>query len=461
MKLIKKSILKNVAKWSTIFVLSAAIGFGVGSGASYLLSDLGYSRDDYSDEDQMRDLAEKLNCDTSYLSGKGEDYYRLAHNDGAPIPIAFEENYDPRAKKVAIEAMDYMFGMLQDINPVYHYEIVSLEEYKDRDRGVNGIEFSIKTQAELKSEKVEARAVFENADRGANRIIRCEIFICGDRLQESTDEDLFYSYVHEMMHLLGCNDVYLTEKGNPKKYIYNNTIMNTDTMGKNPNEEGFFAHKKITPNDYDNLLVCYSPKCETEEEKQSLLIRCVEKSQKYKNEYYSEFAQMVKNGEDYNTYTFEDCSKIEELIILNNYYKDKKLFVSTKIAIKGDKYTIEYWADEGVFKDTVSCSGEVFRNKDCIVLKNVDLEHMYIFKNFLPYKGDFVLMYTKGKFSTLVIDLYSMDLGLYFEGDLKTSQNDLSIEKNKGEETAKNSNAPKNETSYNTIETGCETMLLQ
>ncbi len=299
----KKSILKKIGSWAGTIAVSVGIGAGIGSGVAYSLAGEGYSSDYYAEDKQIEYFMEELDCDRSYMHGENGDMYRLAHNDGDPIQVTFKEGYDEKLKNIAIQSLDYMFGLVQDINPLYTYKLVTLDEFKKKGRGVNGIEFDIRPQAEMVSLTAYAQAHREFVKKGPNRIIEGVVSFTDEKRSQLSDKSIYYSFIHELMHLFGSKDVYINDEVNPTNTKYSNTIMRT------LNDDDVYFHQHLSPNDYDNILAIYSPRCETQEEMEKMLEVCKEKSNDYRENYYKEFAQEFKSKEKYAGLKYQDCTK--------------------------------------------------------------------------------------------------------------------------------------------------------
>lgn len=427
MGLVKKSTLKQIGSWCGTMVLSLGIGLGIGSGASYLITDCktrAYSTDDYAGDKQIEYLVDGLDNDTSYMKKQGWDFYRLAHNDGEPLPVAFEEGYDPKIKDIAIKTLDYTFGLLQDINPLYNYKLVTEEEFNNKARGINGIKYEVKNQKELSNLSTIAQANSNEIEKNANRIIEGEIYICRERLPNMTTDNMFYSLLHELFHLLGSDDVYLGTKSNPNNIIYRNTIMRPEA-----DKDSMYCHKHLSPNDYDNLLAIYSPRCETEEEMANMLEVCKQKSNSYRDEYYKGFAEEAKKGDYVKHYTTQDTTKIKSMTIKCDIEYENQPIIYNSIEIKDDKYKMEYWANEGVFKDKVVATGNIIKYQDYIVLEKAFVEKYHIYVNFLSIKTDFVLFCLKGVNNTsyiIVLDMYGGLHGFYTQPEVEKIQENVS-----------------------------------
>lgn len=415
----KKSILKKIGLWAGTIAVSVGIGAGIGSGVAYSLADEGYSSDYYAEDKQIEYFLKELDCDSSYLKSKNGDIYRLAHNDGDPIQVSFEEDYDERLKKIAIQSLDYMFGLVQDINPLYTYKLVTLDEFRKKGRGVNGIKFGIRPQDEMISLSAQAQANTESISKGPNRIVDCEVWIADEKRSQMSDKNVYYSFIHELMHLFGSKDVYINDEVNPTNTKYSNTIMRT------LNDDDVYFHQHLSPNDYDNILAIYSPRCETQEEMEKMLKVCKEKSNDYRENYYKEFAQEFKSKEKYAGLKYQDCTKVDSLKISCRYLYKGEPYVSIDIEINGDEYKFQCSSDKGEYQNKVECVGKVVKYADCIVFRKMEMDRCYWYpENHYPYKGEYVLFSidTRSPYSVIMTDMYMEDFGKYLLNWIKKTK---------------------------------------
>ncbi len=419
MGLIKKKILKEVASWTGLI----AVSIGLGSGISYTLSDCGYTSADYAEDKQIEYYMEELDCDSRYFKNFDGDFARFAHNDGEPIPVAFEDGYDERVKEVAIKSLDYTFGIMQDINPLYNYKLVSEKEFKKKGIGTNGIKYSIKNQKEMVGLDTIAQANSTEVTKGKNRIIDGEIFYCEERIEGAKENEIYYSMVHEILHLMGFEDLYFDTKVNP-----NNTVMHNSLMFVEANKDDKYGHANISPNDYNLLLAVYSPRCESQNEMDDMLKEVKEKSKIYQEKFYGDVADNIKSDELYKEYEFGDCSNIENWKLTYTYKPNDEPNVYSEIEIKGQEYKLSYWADEGVFKDKVVCAGKVLKYNECIVLKDVKLNKSITYVDYLPYIGDWVIVKQESYINWAIIkDSYNTYFGLYRQIEI-TKNHDKELE---------------------------------
>ncbi len=79
----------------------------------------------YSSEEQIATMAESLACDLSCMqkTSISNKYKFLAHNDDKPIYVSFRDCSE-NVKTVATKSLDYVFGIVGQMNEKYRYEIV-------------------------------------------------------------------------------------------------------------------------------------------------------------------------------------------------------------------------------------------------------------------------------------------------------------------------------------------------
>ena len=113
---------KKIAKLIGVTLLTGAVGAGVIVGASYLGDYFVFLDDTYLPREKIEYLTDELGLDDS-ITYK-QDFNRLRHKNGEPINISFDENYPEECKTYSIEAIDNLFNLVHEINPLYTYSIV-------------------------------------------------------------------------------------------------------------------------------------------------------------------------------------------------------------------------------------------------------------------------------------------------------------------------------------------------
>lgn len=296
----------------------------------------------YITSQQIESIAKSLSCDTSYLLA---DDYRLAHNDGKPIYVTFSEEFPTEYKAIITQSLDYIFGLLNGINELYHYEIVdsyvSILNY-------NNIRYEVMTQDSNST-------IHGLADHNTNKIL-----INFDAIESSfsnaVEEKIFSTSTHELLHLCGFADVYL-DGDNAVSTYYDNTFMQTFHNGfiGGSNEE---FDRMITPNDYDCLLATYSPKANNAQELIEITDIANTKSIEYKTNYWNTYVDLTWTNNNAPTEEIANDTVISGT--KNIYDKSKSKIITTKtyeIELNDNNYIIRVLDNCG--KELESCSGDI------------------------------------------------------------------------------------------------------
>lgn len=302
----------------------------------------GYS-DWNSSNAQIMKISEALGADNdrivSYNPDKNNCAIRLAHNNGEPIEVAFDPSFSG-LEQYAIDSLDYLFGIMGSINENYKYEIVDFE---------GAHEHNIVFQAKETSDKYSGTTSISSrsADDGVHNIEWGMVTIYKDSLESSTNSpkeveiNLRNTITHEIMHVLGFDDVYpsLTDMH------VGNTLLHTSS--KHANE---FAKLHITPNDYKNFIALYakpSADLNSDIEKYKAM------SDAYAEFYYhnwllSEFEKenpLIEELPNEETYTFTQ----------NAYLHDTKgEDINFSLDVQGDKYYLKVTSKAGAVLEEVS-----------------------------------------------------------------------------------------------------------
>ena len=87
---------------------------------------------DYANNDQINAIAKELDCDLGYVSKVNKKYARMQHNGKDPVYVCFDSRLSELEKQCATKALDYMFGIVGEINSNYRYQIVNKSEYNKK-----------------------------------------------------------------------------------------------------------------------------------------------------------------------------------------------------------------------------------------------------------------------------------------------------------------------------------------
>ncbi|MGN0961456.1 MAG: hypothetical protein ACI4PF_04585, partial [Christensenellales bacterium] len=112
MKPILKKKIRNITI-CTALIASTLIG------SYHTLSEIVHK--DNSSIEQINQYQEEFNVVSGYRHTNGE---RLKHNGDEPIYIQIDDEFSPEQKETIKQALDFIFGLVGDINDNYKYVVV-------------------------------------------------------------------------------------------------------------------------------------------------------------------------------------------------------------------------------------------------------------------------------------------------------------------------------------------------
>lgn len=361
MQKFKKAILK---KWDDIssnvptpvwfissFLIGATLIFGIPAGIS------AHESRDLKTDYKIVEMADSMDADMSYAKQKIGRYERLKHNDDEPIYVCFNAYMTDEQKQVATEALDYIFGIVGNINPNYRYEIIDLDKY-DSLHSQSRLFFTVRELGKkldgLASTQYSYGSFLQFKPLGQQVVISLD--------DDTEKDDWFYTYTHELMHAFGLTDVYEDQDDFVGKY------QGTTFLKRETGE----PMQMITPNDMKVLITLYAPKCSKKEaaQKEKEYSQFIDE---YEKLYYAKFVDSCK-GQLGNTtdmpqrnFTFHTRANFNQ----GNKYR-------YYITIKDNQYTFQIQTPEGEILD--STQGEALWVNGGVVLKEVKLQ-----KGLFPY----------------------------------------------------------------------------
>ena len=166
--------------------------------------------DVYSSEEQIRTIVEAIGADnsmiTSYNPERNNKSIRLAHNNGKPIEVAFHPNFEG-LESYAKETLDYLFGIVNSINPMYKYEVVDFKSIYDHDIVMQASSEQKPYHGTTSISSMISDDGVANIDWGIVTIYKENIkSVCKSR--EEFDKVIRYVMTHELMHVFGFDDIY-------------------------------------------------------------------------------------------------------------------------------------------------------------------------------------------------------------------------------------------------------------
>ena len=311
----------------------------------------------YSDDTQMEEIADALNCDTRYITSEKGHFTRMQHNNGEPIYVCLDSEISESEKETIIRALDFMFGLVGQINDKYHYEIVDKTKF-NLTLGKTKMYFTLGEKSVESQEGTAIAEAYINSQANpysslSDKSTFYKYTIAFDRAY--VKEDFYANIVHELAHAFNHKDVYQRIDGFDGRH-QGNTLMNIQIGDKIP---------LPTPNDFACLIMAYAPKSndlEADIEKYQQMLAA------YEDYYYTAYAKYCQDnyeaggefsGKYFSFYHTIDFPTKDDL--------------SHQIDINGDTYTLKVYTETGEILG--NASGKVVWKDGVAILKEVKLEN--------------------------------------------------------------------------------------
>lgn len=359
---IKKKIKNLIIPTATTLIIAISLSIGT----IHVFSEKAI--EDLPSLDQINEYQEFFNTIDGYQHTNGD---RLKHNGDEPIYIEIDNKFSPTQQETIKQALDFIFGLVGDINKNYRYEIVQNindKQYSNKTK----IKFNLEDKVIFNNEEVDGLyTTYLHASKSNKKgifINHGNVFIEDDNAKDL--DELYYTTLHETFHLFGVKDVYL-------KYTdqrYNNTYINVNTN---------HDLKMITPNDYKLLISLYAKdiKTLTDNEKQEYTSQLEEKIEDYTIKYFSHYQEVYKQS-------LIDKGFSENLVKENTSYYPLEnnidvTFVDTlstkgistiRVKVKNDKYVIATYDENNNLLE--NCTGKAYNVGGQIFLHNVALSNL-------------------------------------------------------------------------------------
>lgn len=355
LKIKKKVDLKTIATE----VLSVFSALGVATAGAAIYQDVKTA--DYADTSQIKYIASKLDCDMSYFRQLHGKYLMMEHNGNEPIYVYFDKSMNEEHKELAKESLDYVFDIVGEINNNYRYEIVDWSKYISH-VGQTKIRYSI---GDINYNGADVEGVAEaypnllsllTNKRTANR------FHISVSNSECDRADKLNTYIHELLHLFGFDDVHTLKAFETTNKYYGNTIMKSS--------HGNSGINLLTPNDMKVIMSVFTKKMSKKELDEKLNI-WTSKLDDYENEYYKYFSERVLERSEASdriekgNYAYTGRYQLTELD--GSVYK-----LNYEIRLKDDRYILKIFDKNNTMIDETN--GDIFWNDGVAVLKNVELK---------------------------------------------------------------------------------------
>ena len=193
----------------------------------------------------MNKLLIDLNCNTNSMIAETGSIIRLAHNNGEPIYVSFDDSVPDNLRNASIQSLDYVFGLVNEINDYYYYEVVDYDAYVSTKSNIRY------TMYEETSSTVKSASAFVKRTAFGNYYATNEVNI-NTSLNGSSANYINYVLTHELLHVFGFEDVYVSGEAKNTTDYYDNTFLNVSDV--------YINSGMISPNDYKFLLSAYTPK---------------------------------------------------------------------------------------------------------------------------------------------------------------------------------------------------------
>jgi len=359
--IIKKKINK-LLKAAPATLLAATIAIGV----YHVSSEIALK--DNSSIKQVSQYQEEFDVVSGYQHTNGE---RLKHNGDEPIYIQIDEKFSAEQKETMIQALDFIFGLVGDINDNYRYEIVD---------DVNQLKYFNKTKINY---SIQDKVIHNNKEVYGLYTTYLDVFKSNKKgefinkgnvdieNENASDlDELYFTTLHETFHLFGVKDVYFNSIGE----TYNNTFINVGNR---------HTLKMITPNDYKLLISLYAKDLNElkENERQEYISQLEQKIEDYTFRYYSHYQEAHKQDLIKKGFSAYDVMINTTYVPLENdidvTFTDTistKGISAIRVKVKGDKYVIATYDENNNLLE--SCMGKAYHVGGQIFLHNVELKNL-------------------------------------------------------------------------------------
>lgn len=377
--------------------------------------------------DQVSTIASELDADTTVFTNNDlKKFIRLDHNNGEPIYVSVDDDFTAVEKDYVKWSLDYVFGVVGEINDKYKYEIVSEQErLKKTDMGKTTIRFE------------ESDAVFVNGlgmEDEANglcerRIDKFSTFVNNptydtfvityDRENNSNQDELGqrYTFLHELLHAFGFDDVHTTlahSRGNDR--FCGNTVMSNEIGSKT---------NCLTPNDYRCIIAAYAPRM-NEKELLNFINDYKQKVKEYDESYYGAYSALCENkmGIESSLDTKKGYQANYQRQLTDE--KGNVIIENISIEVGEGEFSLKIFDKNGVMLD--SAKGKTVDCGSRLIFRNVELKKglrpLTESNNFIEsYINDFVFMKDAKTGKFIFYDLADND-GLYLK-DVKQVESHL------------------------------------
>lgn len=319
-------------------------------------------RKGYASWSQVEEISEALNCDMSYMEMVGNRAIKtFQHNNGEPIYVSLPQEAPEHIHQSITLSLDYMFGIMQQINPKYTYKIVSDAELNTHKlMGKSTIEFnrsekSLPTAMAAEAMASPGRDLTSFTTFGKmvdNYTITYDAQVLEER--RPSIESGCEVFLHELLHVFSFSDVY------DRDAVYANTFIHPSVGDK---------YDVFLPNDLKCLISTYAPKLKNNAEKREYISRMKQLVSDYEKTFYKDVIAEEKR----NSAVDIENGDIS-LILKNSIIQNKQTYdYYYKIEIANGKYTLDIFDANKRLLD--SNQGDVLWVDGVYVLKDACLRY--------------------------------------------------------------------------------------
>lgn len=266
---------------------------------------------DYASWPQIEEISKELNCDMSYMEMVNRRAIKtFQHNNGEPIYVSLPKDAPEHINESIELSLDYMFGIMEQINPNYKYKIVSEHELTNyKLKGKSTIEFK---RSETSLPTTMAAEAMVRSDRDltsfatfGKMVDNYTITYDAQNLEERKPsvEAGCEVFLHELLHVFSFSDVY------DRDAVYANTYIHPSVGDK---------YDVFLPNDLKCLISAYAPKLKSNAEKREYLSRMKQLVSDYENTFYKDVINEEKRS------TTVDIENGNISLVLKNSIKQNK-----------------------------------------------------------------------------------------------------------------------------------------
>lgn len=314
---------------------------------------------DANDEDYSKKINE-------YFEMHGEiftSYRKLSYTQGGPIYVCVD-GLDAFGQDCSTQALDYVFGVLYDINANYYYQLVDTQTYNEKKQN-NKTRISIEYGD---FHDVEGRVEEGSTQGGADQVGRYnEISIKISEIFKNNEKQrkrYINLVIHELVHGLGFADVY-----------YHQTSIDNGCTIINIGLGDYYC--KFTTNDMKCLYGLYYEF--STQNYQTEINSIIERLNAYEIEYYNAFCDNMQDITKFHINIDKIENPLMKLSASNNNIKldengnEIKTVFNYTINTTEDGYTFSVDGEDG--KNYGVASGEYVFKNGVIILKAVDLPY--------------------------------------------------------------------------------------